>query len=157
MDLSDQWDLKSFSVAVGGNEVASVRGRADVHPFTYGARGDVMVFPFLNVFATVGGVKLNVGVTGFDVPLGVSGVPPEVIRGDINFDLDFTGYYGGRGFVLMYAYQNFFTSIGLLKSVDASGIVADRCHRQRVDDGHRCLPRRLQRRCGRALYRWPLG
>ena len=44
-DLSGQWDVKNFSVAVGDNEVASVSGKADVHPFTYGARADVWVFP----------------------------------------------------------------------------------------------------------------
>lgn len=109
-DLSGQWDVKEFSAAVGSNELASVSGRAQVHPFTYGARADVWVFPFLNVFTTFGGVKLNVQATGFDVPLGIGGIPPTVIRGDINLDLDFTGYYGGGGVVLMYAYKNIFTS-----------------------------------------------
>jgi hypothetical protein len=46
---------------------------------------------WLGVFATVGGVKLNVEATGLDLPLGVTGRPPEVIRGDVNIDLDFTG------------------------------------------------------------------
>lgn len=109
-DLSGQWDVKNFSAAVGDNAVASVSGTAHVHPFTYGARGDVWVFPFLNVFVTAGGVKLNVQATGFDVPLGVTGFPPQVIRGDINLDLNFTGYYGGGGIVLMYGWKNFFTS-----------------------------------------------
>ena len=109
-DLSGSWDVKSFSASVGGNEVASVSGKANVHPFTYGGRADVWVLPFLNVFATAGGVELNVQATGLDVPLGVTGLPPEVIRGDVNLDLDFTGYYGGGGFVLMYAWQNYFTS-----------------------------------------------
>jgi hypothetical protein len=109
-DLSGQWDVKSFSASVNGNELASVSGKANVHPFTYGARADLWVFPFLNVFATAGGVKLNVQATGLDVPLGVSGIPPEVIRGDVNIDLDFTGYYGGGGFVLSYAWQNYFAS-----------------------------------------------
>lgn len=109
-DLSGQWDVQNFSVAVNGNQIANVNGRADVHPFTYGARADLWVFPFLNVFATAGGVKLNVGVTGFDIPLGVSGIPPEVVRGDINFNLDFTGYYGGGGLVLTYAWSDYFTA-----------------------------------------------
>jgi hypothetical protein len=109
-DLSGQWDVKSFSAAVNGNQLLSVSGRANVHPFTYGVRGDVWVLPFLNVFATAGGVKLNVQATGLDVPLGVNGIPPEVIRGDVNVDLDFTGYYGGGGFVLSYVYQNYFVS-----------------------------------------------
>jgi hypothetical protein len=69
------------------------------------------VFPFLNVFATAGGVKLNVQVTGFDLPLGVTGGrPPEVVRGDVYFDLNLTGYYGGGGVVLMYAWQSYFVS-----------------------------------------------
>jgi hypothetical protein len=110
LDLNGQWDVKSFSASVGGNEVASVSGNAHVHPFTYGARADLWVLPFLNVFATVGGVKLNVQATGLDLPLGVGGVPPEVIRGDVNLDLNFTGYYGGGGFVLMYAWQSYFAS-----------------------------------------------
>jgi hypothetical protein len=109
-DLSGQWDVKNFSVAVNGNEAASVSGKADVHPFTYGGRADVWVLPFLNVFATAGGVKLNVQVTGLDLPLGVSGRPPEVIRGDVHFGLDFTGYYGGGGVVLMYAWRSYFVS-----------------------------------------------
>ena len=109
-DLSGQWDVKNFSAAVGGNELASLSGKADVHPFTYGARADVWVFPFLNVFATAGGVKLNVQVTGFDLPLGVTGRPPEVVRGDVYFDLNLTGYYGGGGVVLMYAWQSYFVS-----------------------------------------------
>jgi hypothetical protein len=109
-DLSGQWDVKNFSVAVNGNEVASANGKANVHPFTYGGRADLWVFPFLNVFATAGGLKLNIGVTGYDIPLGISGIPPEVVRGDINFDLDFTGYYGGGGFVLTYAWSDYFTS-----------------------------------------------
>jgi hypothetical protein len=110
-DLSGQWDVKSFSAAVSGNELVSVSGRANVNPFTYGGRADVWVLPFLNVFATVGGVKLNVQATGLDLPLGVGGVPPEVIRGDVNLDLDFTGYYGGGGIVLSYAWSTYFTSV----------------------------------------------
>lgn len=110
LDLNGQWNVKSFSASVGGNEVASVSGNANVHPFTYGGRADVWVLPFLNVFATFGGVKLNVRATGLDVPLGVSGIPPEVIRGDVNIDLNFTGYYGGGGFVLMYSWQDYFAS-----------------------------------------------
>lgn len=110
-DLSGEWEVKNFSAAVGDNQIASVSGKANVHPFTYGARGDVWVLPFFNVFATVGGVKLNVQVTGEDLPLGIGGgLPPEVIRGDVNFDLDFTGYYGGGGFVLSYAWKSYFTS-----------------------------------------------
>jgi hypothetical protein len=109
-DLSGEWNVKNFSAAVGNNEIASVSGKAAVHPFTYGVRGDVWVLPFLNVFATAGGVKLNVQVTGLDLPLGVSGIPPQVIRGDVNFDLNFTGSYGGGGIVLMYAWRNLFTS-----------------------------------------------
>ena len=107
-DLSGQWDVKNFSAAVNGNEVASVSGKANVHPFTYGGRADVWVFPFLNVFATAGGVKLNVQATGLDLPLGISGIPPEVVRGDVSVDLDFTGYYGGGGLVLMYAWRSLF-------------------------------------------------
>jgi hypothetical protein len=110
LDLSGQWDVKDFSAAVSGHELASVSGRANVHPFTYGARADLWVLPFLNVFVTAGGVKLNVQATGLDLPLGVSGRPPEVIRGDVNLDLDFTGSYGGGGFVLMYAWNDYFTS-----------------------------------------------
>jgi hypothetical protein len=110
LDLSGKWDVKEFSAAVGNNEIASVSGQAEVHPFTYGARGDVWVLPFLNVFAVVGGVKLDVRVTGFDLPLAVSGLPPEVVRGDVNFDLNFTGYYGGGGVVLMYGWNNYFAS-----------------------------------------------
>ena len=96
-DLSGQWDVKNFSAALGNNELVSVKGQAQVHPLTYGVRADVWVFPFLNVFTTFGGVKLNVQATGYDLPLGVSGIPPEVIRGDVNLDLDLTGYYGGGG------------------------------------------------------------
>jgi hypothetical protein len=110
LDLSGQWDVKDFSAGVNGHELASVSGRANVHPFTYGARADLWVLPFLNVFVTAGGVKLNVQATGLDLPLGVSGRPPEVIRGDVNINLDFTGSYGGGGFVLMYAWNNYFTS-----------------------------------------------
>ncbi len=109
-DLSGQWDVKKFSAAVNGNELASLSGNAQVHPFTYGVRTDLWVFPFLNVFATAGGVKLNVQATGLDLPLGVSGIPPEVIRGDVNLNLDFTGYYGGGGIVLMYAWNSLFAS-----------------------------------------------
>jgi hypothetical protein len=111
LDLSGQWDVKSFSAAVNGNEVASVSGNAHVHPFTYGARGDVWVLPFLDVFAVVGGLTLNVQATGLDLPLGVSGRPPEVIRGDVNLDLNFTGYYGGGGFVANYAWNNIFGAV----------------------------------------------
>jgi hypothetical protein len=109
-DLSGQWDVKDFSAAVNGHEIASVSGKANVHPFTYGIRADLWVLPFLNVFVTGGGVKLNVQATGFDVPLGIGGLPPEVIRGDVNLDLDFTGSYGGGGVVLMYAWRDYFTS-----------------------------------------------
>src|SRR5207342_929365 len=104
------WDVTNFSASVNGSQVASVSGKADVHPFTYGARADVWVFPFLNVFVTAGGVKLKVDVTGLDLPLGVSGFPPEVIRGDLHFNLDFTGSYGGGGIVLMYAWRGYFAS-----------------------------------------------
>jgi len=109
-DLSGKWDVENFSASVGDNEVASVAGSAHVHPFTYGVRADVWVFPFLNVFVTAGGLKLDVGVTGLDLPLGITGFPPEVIRGDINFDLDFTGSYGGGGLVLMYRWRDIFGS-----------------------------------------------
>ena len=109
-DLSGKWDVENFSASVGDNEVASVAGSAHVHPFTYGVRADVWVFPFLNVFVTAGGLKLDVGVTGLDLPLGITGFPPEVIRGDVNFDLDFTGSYGGGGLVLMYRWRDLFGS-----------------------------------------------
>jgi len=110
-DLSGEWNVKEFSAAVSGNELVSVSGKANVHPFTYGARADLWLFPFMNLFVTTGGVKLNVQATGFDVPLGIGGgLPPEVIRGDVNINLDFTGYYGGTGIVLMYAYKDFFVS-----------------------------------------------
>lgn len=109
-DLSGQWDVKKFSAAVNGNELASLSGNAQVHPFTYGVRTDVWVLPFLNVFATAGAVKLNVQATGFDLPLGVSGIPPQVIHGDVALNLDFTGYYGGGGIVLMYAWKSLFAS-----------------------------------------------
>jgi hypothetical protein len=109
-DLSGEWDVKNFSAAIGGNEIASVSGSADVHPFTYGVRADVWVLPFLNVFVTGGALNLKIKVTGLDLPLGVGGIPPQVIRGDVNFNLDFTGSYGGGGFVLMYAWNNYFTS-----------------------------------------------
>jgi hypothetical protein len=59
---------------------------------------------------TAGGVKLNVQATGLDVPLGISGIPPTAVRGDVNIDLDFTGSYGGGGFVLMYGWRDFFVS-----------------------------------------------
>ena len=109
-DLSGQWDVKNFSAAVNGRPVVAISGDAQVHPFTYGFRTDVWVFPFLNVFATAGGLNLNVQATGYDLPLGVGGVPPALIRGDVNLNLDFTGYYGGGGMVLMYAWKSLFTS-----------------------------------------------
>ncbi len=52
LDLSGQWDVKDFTASVGDNEIASLHGTAHVHPFTYGPRADVWVFPFLNVFVT---------------------------------------------------------------------------------------------------------
>src|SRR3974390_3064765 len=110
LDLSGQWNVKSFTASVKDNELVSVSGKANVRPFTYGGRADLWVFPFLNVFPVAGGVNLNVQATGLDLPLGVSGIPPQVIRGDVNLDLNFTGYYGGGGFVLSYSWQNFFTS-----------------------------------------------
>ncbi len=55
-------------------------------------------------------MKLNVEATGYDLPLGVGGIPPKVIRGDANIGLDFTGSYGGGGFVLLYGWRNYFTS-----------------------------------------------
>jgi hypothetical protein len=110
-DLSGQWDVQNFSASVGDDELASLNGQADVHPFTYGARADVWVFPFLNVFATAGGLKLDVQATGFDLPLGITGFPPEVVRGDIHIDLDFTGYYGGGGLVMMYAWKSLFAAV----------------------------------------------
>ena len=109
-DLSGQWDVKNFSAAVSGNELVSIAGKADVHPFTYGLRGDVWVLPFLNVFAVGGGLKLNVQATGLDLPLAVTGFPPQVVRGDIYLNLDFTGYYGGGGLVAMYKWRDFFAS-----------------------------------------------
>ena len=109
-DLSGKWDVQKFSAAVNGNELASLAGSAAVHPFTYGFRGDVWVFPFLNVFAVGGGVKLNVQATGLDLPLGVSGFPPEPIRGDVYLNLDFTGSYGGGGFVLMGKWHDVFAA-----------------------------------------------
>lgn len=109
-DLSGQWDVENFSASVGDNELVSVNGQAAVHPFTYGFRGDVWVFPFMNAFVTGGGLKLDVQATGFDLPLGFSGIPPQAIRGDVHIDLDFTGYYGGGGVVFMYAWKKLFVS-----------------------------------------------
>lgn len=99
-DLSGEWDVKEFSATLGDRELASLSGKANVHPFTYGGRADLWVLPFLNVFGTVGGLKLNVQAIGEDLPLGVSGLPPEPVHGDVLLDLDFTGYYGGGGVVL---------------------------------------------------------
>ena len=111
MDLSGHWDVKEFSASVAGNEVASISGSANVHPFTYGARADVWVLPFLNVFVTAGGVKLNVQAIGEDLPLGISGIPPQVVHGDLLLDLDFTGYYGGIGGVVGGGWKWFFASV----------------------------------------------
>ena len=110
-DLNGHWDVNSFSVAVSGKEIGSISGTANVHPFTYGARADVWVLPFLNVFVTAGGVKLKVQAIGEDIPYGLGGVPPQPIRGDLLLDLDFTGYYGGIGGVASYVFSDFFTSI----------------------------------------------
>lgn len=110
-DLSGQWDVKEFSASVGGNELASLSGQANVHPFTYGGRADVWVLPFLNVFGTVGGLRLNVQATGQDVLLGISGIPPQPVRGDVLLDLDFTGYYGGGGVVVSGAWKKVFASV----------------------------------------------
>lgn len=110
-DLSGGWDVRSFSASIDGNEVGSLSGTANVHPFTYGVRADVWVLPFLNVFATGGGVRLNVEAIGEDVPLGVSGLPPETVRGDLYLDLDFTGYYGGVGAVVGGAWKDLFASV----------------------------------------------
>ena len=45
-DLSGQWDVKNFSASVSGNQLVSIAGKADVHPFTYGLLGDGWVLPF---------------------------------------------------------------------------------------------------------------
>jgi len=109
-DLSGQWDVKNFSASVNGQDLVSLSGTANVHPFTYGARADVWVLPFLNVFAVGGGVKLNVQAIGEDLPLGISGLPPKPVRGDVFLDLDFTGYYGGVGTVVMGRWKDLFAS-----------------------------------------------
>jgi hypothetical protein len=70
----------------------------------------VWVLPFLNLFATAGGVKLNVQAIGEDLPLGLSGLPPEPVRGDLFVNLDFTGSYGGVGGVVNGAWRNFFAA-----------------------------------------------
>ena len=111
MDLSGRWNVQKFSAAVGNNEIASISGNAQVHPFTYGVRGDVWILPFLNVFVTTGGLKLNVQATGLNLPLNVSGIPPQVTRGDVYLDLNFTGYYGGGGIVMSYAWKSYFASV----------------------------------------------
>ncbi len=110
VDLSGEWDVQSFSASVGGNQLASVSGTANVHPFTYGGRADVWVLPFVNVFATAGGLKLDVQASGHDLPLGFSGLPPQPVRGDVVIDLDFTGYYGGAGAVASGVWGKVFAS-----------------------------------------------
>jgi hypothetical protein len=109
-DLSGQWDVESFSASVAGDELASLSGTANVHPFTYGGRADLWIFPFLNVFATAGGVRLEVEAVGEDLPLAITGLPPEPVRGDLFIPLDFTGYYGGGGIVASALYKNVFAS-----------------------------------------------
>ena len=156
-DLSGQWDVENFSASVGDNEVASVAGSAHVHPFTYGVRADVWVFPFLNVFVTAGGLKLDVGVTGLDLPLGITGFPPEVIRGDINFDLDFTGSYGGGGLVLMYRWRDIFGSADYSSVWTHLHVGGVRSRGKRATNGHRVFPGGLHCRARAALYRRPLG
>jgi hypothetical protein len=111
VDLSGEWDVQSFSASVNGNELASVSGSANVHPFTYGGRADVWVLPFVNVFATAGGLKMDVQASGQDLPLGLSGIPPRPIRGDVVIDLDFTGYYGGAGAVASGVWRKAFASV----------------------------------------------
>lgn len=110
VDIQGTWDVESFSVSVDGHRIVGLSGTAKVHPFTYGGRADVWVLPFLNVFAVAGGVKLNVQAVGEDLPLGVGGVPPEVIRGDVLLDLDFTGSYTGFGTVLAGAWGPVFAA-----------------------------------------------
>ncbi len=111
LDMSGQWDVSNFSVTVDGNQLASLTGTANVHPFTYGARADVWVLPFLNVFVVGGGVKMDIQAIGEDLPLGTSGIPPEVIRGDLLLDLNFTGSYGGVGTVLAGAWRDLFATV----------------------------------------------
>jgi len=109
-DLSGQWDVESFSASVEGNELASLTGTANVHPFTYGGRADLWILPFLNVFVTAGGVRLEVEAVGEDLPLAVTGIPPEPVRGDLFIPLDFTGSYGGGGLVASGLYKKIFVS-----------------------------------------------
>ena len=109
-DLSGQWDVKNFSAAVNGNELASVSGKAQVHPFTYGVRTDVWVFPFLNVFATAGGVKLKVEATGLDLPLGVGECRRRSFVGTSTLISTLPATTAVRRVVLMYAWNNVFTS-----------------------------------------------
>jgi len=76
--------------------------------YVAGVKGDLWLFPFLNVFATVGKTEVDALVTLANVPNGIGGLPPEVQYGDVFMNLNFSGWFYALGTVVSGGHGNVF-------------------------------------------------
>jgi hypothetical protein len=110
--MDSDWRFTSAAISLGGSNPISLDAAAnatmDLRIGTRGAKADIWVLPFLNVFGGGGDVDIDAQLGLRDIPLNYDPVPGKFVYGDAIVPMEFTGSYTSLGFVLAYAYKHFY-------------------------------------------------
>jgi hypothetical protein len=118
--IDSEWKFTSASVGINDPNVpveAASNCSASIPVTTVGAKGDIWVLPFLNVFFTAGNANASNQLFLRGVPIKFIppslGQPAEVVRGDVIVDFMLSGSYYTFGGVIAGGYKKFFSSVDL--------------------------------------------
>jgi hypothetical protein len=106
--MDQNYDIKSLDFALPGvivGDPSEIAVTNDVQH--YDIKGDVWLFPFLNVFGLVG--KANIDTVVDFSTADIEGLPPGISLGKLPVEFDGTVY--GGGFTLAYGTERWFTSL----------------------------------------------
>jgi hypothetical protein len=106
--MSQDYSIKNLEFALPGvivGDPSQLKVTNEVQHFDF--KGDVWLFPFLNVFGLVGRVDTDT-VVDFS-SADIIGLPPGINLGKL--PVSFDGTVWGLGFTLVYGTENWFTSV----------------------------------------------
>lgn len=106
--MSQDYSIRSLEFSLPGvvvGDPSQLKVTNDVQHFDF--KGDVWLFPFLNVFGLVGRVNTDT-VVDFSTA-DIVGLPPGISLGKL--PVSFDGTVWGLGFTLVYGTENWFTSV----------------------------------------------
>lgn len=117
--MDQDYDIKNLEFTLPGVSIGDPSDIAvsnEVQHFDL--KGDVWLFPFLNIFGLVGHVSIDT-LVDFS-PADIQGLPPGVVLGKLPVSFDGTVY--GGGFTLAYGGESWFTSLtGSYTKTNTSG------------------------------------